>query len=157
MEMDMNTTTNNTTMTDAAEILRGLDAKALCQYVRHLSDRCDMYARWRDTSARAVDSAQNFYLAIEEQKRRYAKLPAVTYATVFVETSFKYVTMHDAVWEAYDSGRYADGRNGVLSGINAATGKVERFEWAHLSKLWPGYDRDDGTTVPPCFHLATCG
>lgn len=145
----MNTTTNTATI---IEQVQQLTNEALCKHVRHLSDNNDYFARHRDTSPLAVEYAERLYLAIEEQKRRFASLPGIAYATVYVETSFKYVTLTDATWEAYESGSYADGRNGALVGINAKTGKVERFDWAHLSKAHKRYP-DDAVQ----FNLATCG
>ena len=111
--------------------------------------------------------------ALAEQRRRYEAQTPTTYDRVGVETNHGHFVLVNATWTPYTSGSYADGRNGVLEGLCESggetsrlfhavshrndAGKVKRFEYAHLSKVWPGYEREDGTRVLSCFHLTSCG
>lgn len=137
-----------TTTTISIERLQALSDRDLMQHYRNMDDAARFYGRWNEKHEvmALLDAAR------VEQQRRYAVLPSIVYPTVCVETSFKYVRLTNATWTAYLDGRYADGRNGALCGVNVATGREERFEWAHLDKAHAQHD--DRVTR---FNLAVCG
>jgi hypothetical protein len=153
--------------------LNTLTNSELCQHVRSLLHTVEFNRRhtWSGETQKSAEVALETALA--EQRRRYGAQAPTTFKAVAVETNHGHYVLRDASWTPYTEGSYADGMNGVLEGVcerggetsrlfhavahRDDAGKSKRFEYAHLTKLWQGYAREDGVTTLPSFHLTSCG
>jgi hypothetical protein len=151
--------------------LNTLTNSELCQHVRSLTHSADFERRHPAFGGSTATLALEAALA--EQRRRYGAQAPTTFTAVAVETNHGHFVLRDASWTPYTEGSYADGMNGVLEGVcerggetsrlfhavahRDDAGKSKRFEYAHLTKLWQGYTREDGVTTLPSFHLTSCG
>lgn len=153
--------------------LTTLSNNELRERVRTLTNTVEFNRRCVSIDSRTVAACAELAALHEEQRRRYGAQAPTHFPYVNVETNNGYYLLRDATWTPYTEGTYADGMNGTLQGLceqggetsrlfhatshRNDAGKVKKFEYAHLSRLWQGFKREDGTTGYPTFHLTSCG